>query len=214
MLSDYRERHGKQLGWVRVGWRALRRASGPLKRRLRRKPDALKIQRSKRLAPEDESRKRQRWHVLVDLIHDLCPAEDAIVVDLGTYRGTSSAHIHKYCPQVKCIYAIDIQEPDPERSLIRDLPRVKFVKGYSDACAGQFSDASVDLIFVDADHSQAGVHKDLAAWAPKIKRGGVIAGHDYGSRRHPGVKRAVDEFFAGHPHPVELQSDMVWWTIK
>lgn len=214
MLSSYRERHGKQLGIVRAGWRALRRASGPLKRHLRRKPDPLAIQRSARLAPEDASYKRRRWHVLVDLIHDRCPAQDAIVVDLGTYHGSSSAHIHKYCPQVKWIYAIDIREPDPERSLIRDLPRVKFVQGYSDACAEQFPDESVDLIFVDADHSQAGVQKDLAAWAPKIKRGGVIAGHDYGSRRHPGVKRAVDDFFAGHPNPIELQSDMVWWTLK
>ncbi|MFP8879670.1 MAG: class I SAM-dependent methyltransferase [Myxococcota bacterium] len=214
MLSSYRERHGKQLGIVRAGWRALRRASGPLKQHLRRKPDPLAIQRSARLAPEDASYKRRRWHVLVDLIHDRCPAQDAIVVDLGTYNGSSSAHIHKYCPQVKWIYAIDIREPDPERSLIRDLPRVKFVQGYSDACAEQFPDESVDLIFVDADHSQAGVQKDLAAWSPKIKRGGVIAGHDYGSRRHPGVKRAVDAFFAGHPNPIELQSDMVWWTLK
>jgi len=152
--------------------------------------------------------------VLVDLIHQRCPAEDAVVVDLGTYHGTSSAHIHKYCPQVKWIYAIDIRQPDPQRSLIRDLPRVKFVKGYSDACAEQFADESVDLIFIDADHSQAGVLKDLVAWAPKIRRGGVIAGHDYGSRRHPGVKRAVDDFFARHPHPIEFEADMVWWTIK
>jgi predicted O-methyltransferase YrrM len=214
MLSDYRERHGERLGWVRTGWRVLRRASGPLKRRLRRMPDPLTIQRSARLIPEDASRKRQRWHVLVDLIFDRCPAKDAIVVDLGAHQGSASAHIHKYCPQVKWIYAIDIVEPDPEKSLIRELPRVKFIHGYSDACAEQFPDESVDLIFIDADHSEAGVHKDLSAWAAKIKRGGVIAGHDYGSRRHPGVKRAVDDFFSRHPNPIELQSDMVWWTLK
>jgi len=212
--SDLRERHGKRLGWIRTGWRALRRASGPLKQRLRRAPDPRSIQRSTPLAPEDSSPKRRRWHVLVDLIHAHGPERDAIVVDLGTYRGSSSAHIHKYCPQVKWIYAIDLREPDPEQSLIRGLPRVKFVQGHSDACAGQFADESVDLIFVDADHSQSGVLKDLAAWEPKIKPGGIIAGHDYGSRRHPGVALAVDGFFADHTHPVELDSDMVWWTVK
>ena len=214
MLSDHRERHGRRLGLVLAGWRALRRASGPLKRRLRRTPDPLTIQRSTPLASEDESHKRRRWHVLVDLIYERCPAEGVVVVDLGTYHGASSAHIHKYCPQVKCIYAIDIQQPDPQQSLIRDLPRVTFVKGYSDTCAEQFADESVDLIFIDADHSQEGVAKDLTAWLPKIRRGGVIAGHDYASRRHPGVKRAVDEFFADHPRPVEFQADMVWWTIR
>jgi predicted O-methyltransferase YrrM len=91
---------------------------------------------------------------------------------------------------------------------------VQFLLGYSDACAAQFADASVDLIFVDADHSQTGVQRDLTAWVPKIRSGGVIAGHDYASRRHPGVQRAVDEFFAGHPHPIQVESDMVWWTIK
>jgi len=61
----------------------------------------------------------------------------------------------------------------------------------------EFDDESVDYVFVDADHSYAGCLADLKAWWPKVKPGGFIAGHDYGSDKFPGVKQAWDEMFPG-----------------
>lgn len=58
-------------------------------------------------------------------------------------------------------------------------PRI-LVKDSADAAA-QFADASLDLVFVDADHQYDAVLRDLDAWWPKIKPGGRIAGHDYSS---------------------------------
>ncbi len=48
----------------------------------------------------------------------------------------------------------------------------------SATAAGAFTDGSVDCAFIDADHSAEAVAKDIAAWLPKIKPGGVLCGHD------------------------------------
>jgi predicted O-methyltransferase YrrM len=50
----------------------------------------------------------------------------------------------------------------------------------------------VDFIFIDGDHSYDACKADIAAWAPFVKRGGVIAFHDFGSRAD-GVTRAIFE---------------------
>lgn len=42
----------------------------------------------------------------------------------------------------------------------------------------------------------------------------IVAGHDYGSHNHPGVKIAVDAFLADHPHPLTLEANKVWWTVR
>jgi hypothetical protein len=42
-----------------------------------------------------------------------------------------------------------------------------------------FADESLDFVYVDANHSCAGALEDMRAWFPKIKPGGVFAGHDY-----------------------------------
>lgn len=35
------------------------------------------------------------------------------------------------------------------------------------------------LIFIDGDHSEEGIKKDVEAWLPLLKDGGIICGHDY-----------------------------------
>jgi predicted O-methyltransferase YrrM len=51
---------------------------------------------------------------------------------------------------------------------------------------------TIDFIFIDGDHSYAACKADILAWAPFVKRGGVIAFHDFGSRAD-GVTRAIFE---------------------
>jgi len=50
---------------------------------------------------------------------------------------------------------------------------------FTTACATEFSDAAVDFVYVDALHDRVGVLRDLEAWWPKLRAGGVMAGHDY-----------------------------------
>ena len=66
--------------------------------------------------------------------------------------------------------------------------------------AARFSDGELDWVYVDADHRRQGVEADLEAWWPKVRKGGVMAGHDYKDDASNllaefGVKGAVDRFF-------------------
>jgi SAM-dependent methyltransferase len=66
--------------------------------------------------------------------------------------------------------------------------------------ARKFDDNELDIVFIDASHEYEDVKADIAAWMPKVKQGGIIAGHDYSLDRNskfywPGVSRAVDEIF-------------------
>lgn len=62
--------------------------------------------------------------------------------------------------------------------------------------ANKFDDGSLDFVFLDASLNYAGVKNDIHSWIPKIKPGGILAGHDYyvdGVNWFPEVKDAVDE---------------------
>lgn len=51
---------------------------------------------------------------------------------------------------------------------------------------------TIDLIFVDGDHSYEGCKADIEAWLPFVRKGGVMAFHDFGSRAS-GVTQAIFE---------------------
>jgi len=197
---------------IRRSYRAIRHGWRPLLVALRRRRDQHVVQRSVPLRPEDRSDKRRRMHVLVDLVHECLPAHGLRVVEVGTRTGRTARHLARYCPQIESIVAVDIEPPPP--GAFDGLERVRFVQGWSDAVAKQFDDESLDLVFLDADHSEEGVGSDLAAWVPKVRPGGIVAGHDYAARHHPGVKPAVDAFFREHGHPVKLEANKVWWTVR
>ena len=57
----------------------------------------------------------------------------------------------------------------------------------------QIPDESLDLVFIDADHSYNAVSNDLPFWWKKVKKGGWLLGDDYNSC-HPGTTKAVNEF--------------------
>jgi predicted O-methyltransferase YrrM len=51
---------------------------------------------------------------------------------------------------------------------------------------------TIDLMFIDGDHSYEGCKADIEAWLPFMKQGGVMAFHDFGSRAS-GVTKAIFE---------------------
>ncbi len=73
----------------------------------------------------------------------------------------------------------------------------------------RFADESLDFVFLDGGHELEQVIADLAAWWPKIKRGGQIAGHDY-TPGWPGVVAAVDDRFG----PGRRISRSSWGVFK
>merc|ERR1740129_706130 len=73
--------------------------------------------------------------------------------------------------------------------------RATFVVQGSTEAARWVAPGSLDLVFVDGDHSLEGASVDIRAWWPALRPGGVLAGHDY-TLTWPGVVRAVDDFGA------------------
>lgn len=52
-------------------------------------------------------------------------------------------------------------------------------RNYTSVCVTQFKDGYFDYIYVDARHDYKGVLEDINLWWPKLKVGGIMAGHDY-----------------------------------
>jgi hypothetical protein len=48
--------------------------------------------------------------------------------------------------------------------------------------------------FIDACHDKHAILRDTAAWPPIIAPGGILAFHDYGTRKCPAIKTAVDNW--------------------
>lgn len=72
------------------------------------------------------------------------------------------------------------------------FPFVEAAKGDSRDIAKIYPDDTLDFIFIDASHDYDNVKKDLEAWYPKLRPGGIIGGHDF-TDHWPGVKQAVCE---------------------
>jgi predicted O-methyltransferase YrrM len=76
-----------------------------------------------------------------------------------------------------------------------------------------YDDNSLDFVFIDAAHDYENVIKDIRAWYPKVKTGGLFAGHDYDPSWH-GVVKAVDEFTNERGYTLSIKSELSWGFRK
>jgi Methyltransferase domain len=71
--------------------------------------------------------------------------------------------------------------------------RCSIVQKFSVEASRDFPDDFFDFAYIDANHELSHVIADLTAWAPKVRRGGIVAGHDYISRVENGYLMHVVE---------------------
>jgi hypothetical protein len=102
------------------------------------------------------------------------------------------------------------------KAMASRFKNVKIIHADSVAAAEQVADKSLDLAFIDADHSYEGCKRDIEAWAPKVRAGGYIGGHDYGNpdevHDFSGVDRAVNEFAEKSGRRLETDVDSTWFV--
>lgn len=145
--------------------------------------------------------------------------------ELGLWEGATMAFVLQECQSLHMI-GVDLWTPQPDNPgpegyegwdhdqherTCRDRlaaygARATIIKGWTVEVAAQVDDASLDFVFIDADHSEKGVRADIAAWGPKIKPGGWMLGHDISWE---GVRAAVSDLVPGY----WVGPDVVWGRV-
>lgn len=121
-----------------------------------------------------------------------------LVVELGTNIGTTSILLSAVAKKVctaDVFEKIDLIEDETQRGIYAktfvnnhhyfktihtklDPFKIDVCQTLSYKYAGAFLPETVDMVFIDADHSYQGVKKDFEAWFYRIKIGGYYAFHD------------------------------------
>ena len=103
--------------------------------------------------------------------------------------------------------AVQTTQHAADRRTLLQLPSVE--------AAQQFGNGTLDFVFIDADHSYESVAADIAAWAPKLKSGGLLCGHDYFGADMPnwGVGKAVKEYATQLGQSVQHDADETWFIV-
>lgn len=117
------------------------------------------------------------------------------IVELGSLKGRSTHALLSGCKGI--VHAIDtFERPGAYKAFLENVGHFKSLRTYkmdSIKAAEKFKDKSIDMVFIDADHSYEAVKADIEAWLPKTKK--LICGHDYNLKQWPEVVRAVNEKF-------------------
>jgi hypothetical protein len=132
-----------------------------------------------------------------------------LVAEIGVDRGEFSEQIIEISrPLLLCL--IDLWDSERYHAGLLETVTDKFAESIENGrveihrkcstdAADDFHDDYFDWIYIDTDHSYETTKEELHKYAPKIRRDGVIAGHDYSqgnwvSSFRYGVIEAVHEF--------------------
>lgn len=164
----------------------------------------------------------QQYRILLNLV-----PINGVFVEIGCWKGKSTAFLLEEVQKdnlPRKIYVIDNFKGSTNTEIEREvyanvnsshlynefIDNINYVSKFltsvyrseSDIAADLFSNNSVDVCFIDAGHSYENVRNDITAWLPKIKKGGMLAGHDY-NESWPGVIQAVNKLLGQENITVE-----------
>ena len=153
-------------------------------------------------------------------------------VEVGVAQGLFSEKLCQKNKNLK-LYLVDMWEQYPgctDESVEKQDKHYKEVKerikpfqcqiirDWSTSAAKRFADESLDFVFIDAGHTYESCKEDIEAWEKKVKKGGIVSGHDY--KKHPnyGVIEAVNEWVKNNNiSPLFLftkDSHITWFYVK
>lgn len=143
--------------------------------------------------------------------------------EIGVLKGHYSAKLCESNPGLK-LYSIDAWEFYPLKNNFRRAwmyPPIyeeakkrlapyknnEIIRKWSQDAVKDFEDESLDFVFIDANHEFQYITNDIVEWGKKVKKGGIISGHDYGHIKDRKetfchVKYVVDAWTYSHAiHP-------------
>ena len=108
-------------------------------------------------------------------------------VEIGVYEGVGTRTIANHMDPRGVLYAVDPflggrlgicwSKVIARREIGKARGRVEIVQAFSYEAVGQI-EGCFDLLFIDGDHSDEGIHCDWSDWSPRVQQGGIIALHD------------------------------------
>ena len=148
--------------------------------------------------------------------------KNSILAEIGVDEGDFSERLYKKCDP-EYLYLIDLWSSkrygEKKFNIVKNRfydqlqkDEVKIFRDDSINVVSNFNDNFFDWIYIDTDHSFNTTYKELITWKSKVKRNGIISGHDYmmGNWKKTyryGVIEAVHKFC------VEYSWEMVFLTI-
>jgi len=121
-----------------------------------------------------------------------------IGVEVGVFEGDYSRWLLKMMPKLK-LYGVDTWIPYKDykdfkdNTIIDAYKKAKnnvkgfdctLIKGWSEKVVKKFDDESLDFVFIDGNHAYEWVVQDIALWSKKVRKGGIVYGHDYKDYTH------------------------------
>lgn len=152
-----------------------------------------------------------------------------IVAELGVNEGEFTSRILSIC-RPRMLHLVDTWSSERYHDGLYQAVLEKFEphisqhqvtlsRNLSTDAAVQFEDRYFDWVYIDTSHSYETTRDELLSYAPKVKHGGLLTGHDYSqgnwvSGIRYGVIEAVHEFCVEHDwelvfltlDPIERQS--------
>ncbi len=88
--------------------------------------------------------------------------------------------------------------------------------------AREVKDESLDFVYIDCNHKFDYVMEDVIAWTCKVRKGGIVSGHDYWNIKDFGVVEAVDTYIKVHGYTFNVTESVMdgrtfgpsWWFVK
>lgn len=152
--------------------------------------------------------------------------KDLIIVEIGCSAG-DNARVMLDNLDIKHLYLIDPflyynkdvakygnldKDYKKINILLKKHKNVTLIKGFSDEVVDN-TPSCLDYVYIDGNHSYEYVKKDINLYYPKVKKTGILAGHDFCGKQINDVCRAVYEFSSKkQKHLFGDVSD--WWIIK
>ena len=152
------------------------------------------------------------------------------IVEVGAWKGASTSYLAVEAQHKKLrIDVIDNWSGSDEHKNMNDIREnslfgtfidnlrpvinlINPIRSDSVTASRMYDEESLDAVFIDADHRYESVKADILAWMPKVKKEGILAGHDYMSE-YDGVIKAVNETLSRF-ETIECLSNKCWFWIK
>lgn len=142
-----------------------------------------------------------------DLVNVFAELKYNTGVEIGTHDGHFSQRLCMANPELKltCVDPYveywEIGQSSQERHYQRATEKltplgVNLIRMTSMEAVGKFEDGSLDFVYIDGNHQFDYFMMDLICWTRKIRKGGMVSGHDYFFI--PDIARAVQVYVDCH----------------